>query len=226
MENTANVEAIIRQRPMTDWQTGFWSAFLLALVTCGIYGIYILYKLLDRRQSHFERLISFRYYLIQLLKEKAEADGKMAEVEQDISQLEAMHVEASNRDRAGEKSPVLWTVLSIAVGVVVYYVYYFLNDDFRAHEANEQAFMNKASAVMQKLGMTEQPVVTSLMVPERNFIVFLILTIVTCGIYGIYWWYTLITDPNNHFDNHAAWESQVYAIITAQGGAATAPAGQ
>ena len=51
------------------------------------------------------------------------------------------------------------------------------------------------------------------MIPERNFVTFLILTIVTCGIYGIYWIYTLITDPNNHFDDHAVWESQVQAIL-------------
>lgn len=216
MDGRTALEANMRQRPVTDWQTPFWTAFLLALVTCGIYGVYILYKLMDRRQQHFERMVYFRYNMIQWLRQKAEAAGRLPEMEADISQLEGIHVAVSNRDRAGEKSPVLWLILGLVTGVTNFYVYYFLNDDFRAHEANENMFAQKASEVMQKLGMTEQPLYTAWAVPERNFVVFLILSFITCGIYGIYWWYTLITDPNNHFNNHAYWENQVYAIISSQ----------
>jgi len=207
------LEADMRQRGTTDWQTGFWSAFLLSIITCGIYMFYVIYKLLERREQHFERMVSFRTHLIDVIKEKAEAAGKMAEVEQDITQLEGMNLDATNRDRAGEKSPVLWLVLSIAIGVVVYYVYYFLNDDFRAHESNEHQFMLKASEIMNKLGTTSNQIVTPVAVPERKFVTFLILTIVTCGIYGIYWLYTIITDPNNHFDGHTAWESELYTML-------------
>ena len=213
MDSMTTLEADVRQRNLTDWQTAFWPAILLSIVTCGIYMFYIIYKLLERREQHFERMVSFRTHLIEVLKEKAEAAGKTADLEQDIAALEGMNLDATNRDRAGEKSPVLWMVLSIVVGVVIYYVYYFLNDDFRAHESNEHDFMLKASEVMNKLGITPNQIVTNTMVPERNFVTFLILTIVTCGIYGIYWVYTLITDPNNHFDDHAVWESQALAIL-------------
>jgi predicted permease len=209
------LEADIRQRQMTDWQTAFWPALLLSIVTCGIYWFYVLYKLLERREQHFERMVSMRSHLIEVLREKAEAAGKLAEVEQDLSQLEGFNLDATSRDRNGEKSPVLWLVLSIVVGIVVYYVYYFLNDDFVAHESNEHDFMLKASEIMNKIGVTQNQIVTSSMVPVRNFVTFLILTIVTCGIYGIYWIYTLITDPNNHFDDHAVWEAQVLALLSA-----------
>lgn len=214
IDNRTALEATMRQRATTDWQTAFWPAFFLGIITCGIYWFFIIYKLMDRRLQHFERMISFRYYMIQMIRERAQVAGRTEELAPDIQQLEGLHLEASNRDRAGEKSPVLWLVLSIVVGVVIYYVYYFLNDDFRAHETNEHIFLLRASEIMQKLGMTNQQIVTSPMVPERNFVTFIILTIITCGIYGIYWWYTLITDVNNHFDHHALWESQVYTIIS------------
>lgn len=214
MEAMIALDADLRQRSQTDWQTTFISAFLLTIITCGIYGLYIIYKLMDRRLQHFERMISLRGHLLDVLREKAEASGKTVEVEQDLSQLEGIHLDATTRDRAGEKSPVLWLVLTLVFNPVAYYVYYFLNDDFRAHEANEQLFMNKASEVMIKLGLTQQPVTPSLLIPERNFVMYLLLTIVTCGIYGIYWWYTLIVDPNLHFDNHMAWESQLSIALT------------
>lgn len=214
MESMIALDSDLRQRAQTDWQTTFISALLLTIITCGIYGIYIIYKLMDRRLQHFERMISLRGHLVGVLREKAEEAGKTAEVEQDLSQLEGFHLDATTRDRAGEKSPVLWLILTIVFSPVVYYIYYFLNDDFRAHESSEQLFMNKASEIMIKLGMTQQPVTPNSVIPERNFVMYLLLTIVTCGIYGIYWWYTLIVDPNLHFDNHAAWEAQLSTALT------------
>lgn len=214
MDSMANLEGDIRQRTITDWQTGFWSAFLLSFVTCGIYMFYVIYKLLERREQHFERMVSFRTHLIEVLRERAEASSAgLAPVEADISQLEGLNLDATNRDRAGDKSPVLWMVLCLVVSPIVYYVYYFLNDDFRAHESNEHDFMLKASEVMNKAGITDNQIVTPMVIPERNFITFLLLTLVTCGIYGIYWLYTIITDPNYHFDNHATWEAQVLALL-------------
>ncbi|MEW6020224.1 MAG: DUF4234 domain-containing protein [Pseudomonadota bacterium] len=223
MDSRAALEATMRQRTITDWQTGFWTAFLLSLITCGIYGLYVLYKLMDRRQQHFERMVSMRYYLIQMLREKAQAAGQLDELATEISQLEGMHLQSTNRDREGEKNPIMWLVLGIATSVTNFYVYYFLNDDFRAHEANERIFMMRASEVMQRLGITYQQIVPNMAVPERNFVTFLILTFITCGIYGVYWWYTLIEDGNNHFNNHAMWENQVYAIVSGQGEAAAGP---
>lgn len=217
MESNAALDINLRQRMVTDWQTSFISAFLLTLVTCGIYGLYILYKLMERRQQHFERMVYLRGNLIKVLRDKADATGKSAELEQDLARLEGYHLEATNRDRAGDKSPVLWLLLTIVVGLVTFYVYYFLNDDFRAHEANEQQFMMKASEIMERLEMTPRNIVPTLVVPERNFIMYVLLTIVTCGIYGIYWWYTLITDPNMHFDDHAVWEAQLAAVVASEG---------
>lgn len=213
MDSMNYLEADARQREMTDWQTAFWPTFFLSIITCGIYWFYVLYKLLERREQHFERMASFRSHLIDVLKEKAEAAGKSSEVEADITELEGMNLDATSRDRSGEKSPVLWLVLSIVIGVVVYYVYYFLNDDFRAHEANEHAFMRKAGEIANKLGISAEQVMTPIVVPERKFVTYLILTIITCGIYGIYWIYTLITDPNYHFDSHAVWEPQVLKMV-------------
>ncbi|MHB8176415.1 MAG: DUF4234 domain-containing protein, partial [Thermoleophilia bacterium] len=41
--------------------------------------------------------------------------------------------------------------------------------------------------------MPDQPILMDTVVPERSFIVYILLTLVTCGIYGIYWMYTVLT---------------------------------
>ncbi|MHB8159701.1 MAG: DUF4234 domain-containing protein [Thermoleophilia bacterium] len=208
------LESDMRQRTETDWQTEFWPAFLLSIVTCGIYMFFILFKLLERREQHFERMVNLRTHLMDVLKEKAAAAGKTVDLEEDMKQLEGLDYDATKRDRQGDKSPVMWLVLSLVASPVVYYVYYFLNDDFRAHESHERQFMLKASEVMNKLrNLSEKQIEPQMVVPERNFVTFLILSIVTCGIYGIYWLYTLINDPNMHFDDHAVWEAQLLEQI-------------
>ena len=207
------LEADMHNRSFTDWRTSFWKAFLLSIITCGIYWIYVLYKLLDRRQQHFERMVSFRQHLLEVLRQRAELAGQADVLAGDFSELEGIGLEATTRDRAGEKSPVLWLVLSIVIGVVVYYVYYFLHDDFRAHEANEVRFMAKAGEIMTRLNIPRGAFMPEAVLPERSFVTYLILTIITCGIYGLYWVYTIIRDPNDHFDVHDQWENALEVAL-------------
>ncbi|MHB0914493.1 MAG: DUF4234 domain-containing protein [Thermoleophilia bacterium] len=212
MDNSALLGSDIRRKSYTDWQTGFWKAFLLSVITFGIYGVYVLYKLLERREQHFERMVSLRGHLVGVLEEAVAAAGGSGELGRELSELEALDLDATGRDRYGEKTPVLWLVLGLFTGVTNFYVYYFLNDDFHAHEAGEQAFLLKAAGLMDKLGMRwEAPVVAS--VPRRSFVKYLLLTLVTLGFFGIYWWYTLIVDANRHFDGHLDWEPRLRAAL-------------
>lgn len=203
MENLSALDDAIRNRAHTDRRIDFVRAFLLSLVTFGIYGVYVLYRLLERREQHFERMVSLRRRLRLLLEERAATVGGL---EADVTELKALDTAATERDRRGEKTPVLWLVLGILTGVTNFYVFYFLNDDFRAHAEAECAFFEKASAILKKLGRPwPAPAIAPL--PERRFVKYLFLTLVSLGIFGVYWWYTLITDPDSHFAEHAAWET-------------------
>lgn len=212
MDNLALLGSDISRKSYTDWQIGFWKAFLLSIITFGIYGVYVLYKLLDRREQHFERMASLREHLIGLLEEAVAGSGGPGGLERELDELKVLDLDATGRDRYGDKTPVLWLVLGLLTGVTNFYVYYFLNDDFQAHEVSEQAFMLKASSLMEKLGMAwEVPLAET--IPQRGFVKYLLLTIVTLGLFGVYWWYTLITDANRHFADHLAWEPRLRVAL-------------
>ena len=49
--------------------------------------------------------------------------------------------------------------------------------------------------------------------PEREFVTYAILTVVTCGIYGLYWTYAVIDDGNKHFDMQISWEDYILASL-------------
>jgi hypothetical protein len=206
VESAPALQFDIHQKLSTDWQTSFWTDFLLVLVTCGIYGVYIFYKLLERRQQHFERMVSLRWHLVEYLREMVTQSGRENELADEMAELERLHARASERDREGDKSPVVWLVLAI-IGILpaTFYAMNFLNSDCHEHETNEILFLDKAGDLMSRLGLNRHSPARPA-IPARSFLVLFLLTLVTFGIYGIYWWYTLISDPNEHFDGHGVWE--------------------
>ena len=81
---------------------------------------------------------------------------------------------------------------------VFVYILYFLNEDFHSHELRENYDLTVFGYQLQLMGFTfsfrrEHPV------PEHSFIVYLILTVATLGVFSIYWGYLLIKEPNGHF---------------------------
>ena len=51
-------------------------------------------------------------------------------------------------------------------------------------------------------------------IPDRSFILYFILGLVTAGIFYIYWIYVLLEDPNNHFRQQAMIEDTIISQVT------------
>lgn len=153
-----------------------------------ILGIYVLYKWLERRNEHFERVILFYKDVLDFLADKgAEEEARRAK-----RTLREMESESS------EKPTVLWIVLSIVFQPVLLYVFHFLTRDYYDHEKWENLLFDDISDAIEAAsgsfdfrGYDE--------VNDRNTILYIILTIVTFGIFGLYWIYAITVDPNNHF---------------------------
>ena len=66
-----------------------------------------------------------------------------------------------------------------------------------AQNAGQQAqnFGQQAQNFAQNFGQNFPPAQPG-QVPQRNIVLYIILSIITCGIFGIYWEYCLITDLN------------------------------
>lgn len=203
----------IQQRATTDWMTDPGMAVLLTLVTCGIYGFYVFYKLMERRDLHLARMYNVAGTSIALLKEKANAAGKIDVVSAEIMQLET--VQRQMYDQSKERGAALWLVLGILTGIAMYIGYYFIMDDFNNHDALEAQFFTLMSNAMAKLGLSSKPSQASRSIPERNFVTFLLLSIVTCGIYYFYWLYVLVDDGNRHFEAQVQWEDFIYSALAA-----------
>ena len=187
----------------------FTSIFLVGFVA-SILSVYMLYKLINRRNKHFQRQGFLYDDLANMARELAAKKGV------DIS------INLNNMQRAGqearyeetEKSAALWAIVTFFIGITGLYVYYFLMKDFYKHERREDMFLDDLNRALLAGGVTINLPRRTLPVPDRSFVLYIILSIITLGVFSIYWLYVLLTDPNSHFRQQALTEDTILAQVT------------
>ncbi|MDD5448839.1 MAG: DUF4234 domain-containing protein [Actinomycetota bacterium] len=203
----------IEQRTWTDWMTDAGLAIVLAIVTLGIYTYYIFYKLMDRRDKHLLRMANVVSCSMELLKQKAEAAGKLNLISEELNQMEMIRARMYEQSR--ERGAALWLIIGIFTGIGILIGYYFIMDDLATHDALESQFFTLMSSALAKLGVAGGSSVAYPSMPQRSYPIFLVLSFVTCGIYGFYWIYVLINDGNNHMSSQVEWENFIYQALAA-----------
>jgi len=190
-----------------------WVGWILMLVCLGIIGfvvsIILRYKLVDRRNRHFKRQLLLFEDVVDVV--RTIATKKDIDVEAGLSSCERTVREAKAEET--EKSAVLWAILSAIIFLAEWYVSYFLMKDFYKHERREDGFLEDVSKVLGKCGITFSLPRRTVVLPDRSFVLYLILTIITLGLFGIYWLYILLKDPNEHFKYHILVEDQLFGQL-------------
>ena len=190
--------------------------FTVAMTVIGLVGlinvavsIVFMYILVNRRYTHFKRQKFLYEDIIAAIGSLPKSDE--ADVDVSLSSLERTVREASAEEI--DKSAILWSILSAFIPFVQLYVYYFLMNDFYRHEKREDGFWTDTSKALNTLGVNfSVPRITEAM-HYRNFVLYLILLIVTVGLFGVYWIYVLIKDPNEHFKYHIETENRLISSI-------------
>ncbi len=181
---------------------------LLAIIGF-IVSIILRYKLVKRRNTHFKRQIFLFEDTVAAV--KAMAAKKGVNVEVGLASCERTVREAKAEET--EKSAALWAILSAFVFPALWYVWYFLMKDFYKHERREDGFWEDMSRTLDKCGITFSMPRRTEATPNRSFVLYLIVTIITVGLFGIYWLYVLLKDPNEHFKYHMQTEDQLLSTL-------------
>jgi uncharacterized membrane protein len=174
--------------------------------------LYFFYMLIRRRNQHFLRQQRFFSDLATAL--RAVATRANVNIDPMLGSIDNTLRQAQVKET--EKSAVLWVVLMLVplVSIIaMLYVLYFLTADFPRHERWEDGMLSDMERALATTGVQfifhrNDPI------PQRSFVLYLIITIITAGIFGLYWEYVLIKDPNNHFINHAVYEPQLIQLLT------------
>ena len=206
----SQLEYYVAERTQTDWITDPGMAILLTIITCGIYGWYIIYKLVQRRDDHFRRMAGVTDSSIQQLRVKAQ--GREDVIAAELSQLEQVRMQMNTL--SAERGAAIWLLIAIfTFGIGYMILYYLLMQDYVQHDVVEAQFFTLMSSALTKLGLSEQAGQAARTIPDREYVTYLLLSIVTCGIYGIYWMYVMIKDFNDHMMAQVAWEDFILTAL-------------
>jgi len=185
-----------------DYNYTFLGLGFILIIVGAIIGVYLLYVLISRRNRHFERTITLYESISNYLNSSRLRDT----------------VIRMKSEQGDEKNPVLWIVLyfisnlvPVLGWIVVIYIFHFLNKDFVRHDRNERIFLEQLS---ETLPIDESLYLSKIgRFPDRNTIVYFVLTVLTLGLFQIYWFYTLINDPNEHFREHRVIEAKILEAL-------------
>ncbi len=178
---------------------------MLVLVLVGlVVNIYVVYKWVSRRNDHFKRqrllFKAISDYLKSKLAKKSESQLSY------LNRLNTILNEIETEEE--EKNAVLWALIQFVPyigGILLLYVYHFLNKDFWRHERREDQFLDVVSSILGVNFYHEKME----SIPNRNTVLYIVLSLITLGFFGLYWVYTLTKDPNEHFKRHVNWESRL-----------------
>ena len=199
-----------QRRYESDYLFSFWTAFGWTILTCGIYGFYVLYQLVRRSRDHNQRRLELLDAANAVAWERANAAGKAEElrprferIAAELGVLRAMTTEF--------RDPVIWTVLSlVASGVVHIILYIFLDGDLVKHDRAERVIETELAAVYGALGI-QLPGPTGEPKQPHKYAGRVVATIFSLGVYALWWLYNIMEEGNRHYAENWVWEDALSA---------------
>lgn len=208
------------RRVETDYQMDYAIHLLLTVLTCLLWSLVTVYRLVKRRDLHLVRSADFAADTLAAVRERADALGKRPLVEGHLGTMDV--VARDLRTQARERGAALWTLLSaITGGLAYFFIANFLHEDYRRHEQTETEFSTQLGETLRLLGLPAGTTGFQPQMSDQSFPLYLLLSIFTCGLFGFYWAYRLNDEENRHMRAHAAWEPEVLGLLGAAAAAQT-----
>lgn len=198
-----------QRRNESDYIFNFGTALGWTILTCGIYGIYIVYQLVRRSRDHNLRRIEMLDAATTFAWEKAQAQGIAEELRPNFERI-APHMAQLRYQSTQFRDPVLWMVLAIFFsGITQIVVYILLDGDLISHDHAEGAIEHELAAIYARLGAPVEAPNPGRLKGPHNYVGRVIASIATCGIYQLWWTYDVMTEGNRHFQENWRWEDSL-----------------
>ena len=209
------VSAAIAARHQSDYIFDFWTSFGWTILSCGIYGFYVFYQLMRRMRDHNRRRLEMLDALNVLAWEEANRRGSQDALTSNFERV-AGHLQVMRNMTTDFRDPAIWVVLSIvASGIANIIGYIFLDQDLVKHEAAETAAENELAGIFGQLGMeVALPARMTTKTAQHNYVGRIIATVVSCGLYALWWLYNQMIDVNQHFQSDWLREDAFAAVAT------------
>jgi hypothetical protein len=204
----------VQQRSQSDYVfDGPGMNIFLAIITCGIFGLYVFYQLMRRDQDHLRRrhdlLVAANAYAWEQVNERGLVDELRPAFQRTADQLEVMR-----RQTMEFRDPGIWLIIAIfASGVAFLVGFVFIDQDLDRHDHAEGAIEAELVAIYARLGMTLPAPDPSRIKGKHDYPARIIVAIVTCGVYFYWWLYDMQVEGNRHVEGNWPFEDALSAAV-------------
>ncbi|UCE92283.1 MAG: zinc ribbon domain-containing protein [Methanobacteriota archaeon] len=208
---------------LTSLQVVYFGAFLMIAK--------LSYDLILRQQQHFERERSLRQAIMQLV-DKTEgrfyyslpSDAERSRmpllwpmfiiIPPIVSSLwtYAMLYEFTEWSEHYATIVPLY-IVSFLCYIVSLYMLHFLTKEMIGHHGRWCGFTMETKVELARMGYVAGHLRTPLALPDRSSLIYVVGTIFTGGLFAFYWFYVIIKDGNNHFENQRLFEDQLLKLL-------------
>jgi hypothetical protein len=206
------------RRHETDYVFSFWTALGWQILTCGVYGIYVLYQMMRRSREHNLRRIELLDAATTFAWERANAQGMGDDLRPHFERI-STQMTSLRQQTTQFRDPMPWTLIGIlafvlgAFTIVQIVAYIFLDQDLVDHDLAEGAIESELSTIYSRLGAPIAPPDPARLKGRHNYVGRIIATIFTCGIYGLWWQYDIMVEGNRHFEHNWRWEDDLATSV-------------
>lgn len=204
-----------QRRHETDYVFSFWTALGWSLLTCGIYGLYVVYQLIRRDRDHNLRRIELLDAATTFAWERANNRGIAEELRPAFERI-ATNLATLRQMTTDFREPGIWALLAFfASGIVQVVAFILIDGDLVRHDYAEGAIEAELSAIYQRLDAQIAPPDPSRLKHKHNYVGRVIATLATCGFYALWWEYDVMVEGNRHFEHNWRWEDDLARAVQA-----------
>ncbi|MBV9412391.1 MAG: DUF4234 domain-containing protein [Acidimicrobiia bacterium] len=201
------IQRAYADRAQTDYIFSFWTALGWTILTCGIYGFYVTYQIVRRSRDHNRRRLELLDAATAAAWDHAQRDGRADELRPRFESM-GVHLGVLREMTTSFRDPIVWTVLRLLGTIVDIILFILLDGDLVKHDAAERAAEAELAGIYSALG-ADLPQPTGTQHAANSYVARVLVTIVTLGIYFLWWTYNIMDDLNRHFEENWVWEDSL-----------------
>lgn len=204
-----------QRRAESDYIFDFWTAFGWTLLSCGLFSFYVIYQLTRRMRDHNLRRLELLDAANTLAWQRAVAAGREADLRPRFERVAAA-LQVLRQMTTDFRDPTIWLVLAMVGGGIAQLVLYVLLDgDLVKHGAAEATAERELAAIFGELGTAVGHLPQAASKTAHQYALRILALFGSCGVYGLWWLYDLMVEPNRHFERNWAWEDSFVAAAVA-----------
>ena len=226
MGPAARVRAAYAQRQQSDYYfTGPGLNVFLTIITCGIFGFFLFYQLMRRDRDHNRRRLDLLDGANAFAWEQATERGLADELRPAFERI-AASLEILRRLTTEFRDPTIWVVIDIVAagarligaGIAQIIGFILIDQDLDTHDRAEGAIEADLSAIYARLDVALPAPDPARVKGRQNYVARVVVSIVTCGVYSLWWIYDMQVEGNRHLEANWPFDDAVVGAVDALGG--------